>query len=223
MATFMVTKHAALDLAALRQAYTELTERAAHALDVEGFTPEQHQYQRSADLRYVGQAFEVRVPVPDGDLDAAATETVADAFHEAHRALYGYDFRGDDTQPVEWVNLRVTGIGPITRPELPTITESDGSPERARTSVRPVCFDADAGYVDTPVFWRPDLRGGDTIEGPAIIEEFGSTIPVHPGFTLTVDAWGNLVITKPESGQPRATDDVPVIQSVSAPNEEVLA
>ena len=217
----MVTKHAALDLDALQQAFTELSGRAAHALDVEGFTPEQHQYQRSADLRYVGQAFEVRVPVPDGDLDAAAAETVADAFHEAHRALYGYDFRGDDTQPVEWVNLRVTGIGPITRPELPTIADGDGSPERARTSVRPVCFDADAGYVDTPVFWRPDLRNGDTVEGPAIIEEFGSTIPVHPGFTLKVDPWGNLVITKPDTGDcPALADDVPVIQSVSAQHEE---
>ncbi|QFG67784.1 hydantoinase/oxoprolinase family protein [Ornithinimicrobium pratense] len=220
----MVAKHAALDLGALQQAYTELTERAAHALDIEGFTPEQHQYQRSADLRYVGQAFEVRVSVPEGDLDAAAAETVADAFHEAHRALYGYDFRGDDTQPVEWVNLRVTGIGPITRPELPTIAEGDGSPERACTSVRPVCFDADADYVDTPVFWRPDLRGGDTVEGPAIIEEFGSTIPVHPGFTVKVDPWGNLVITKPDTVASRElTDDVPVIQSASAQNEESYA
>ena len=219
----MVTKHAALDLDALRRAFTELTERAANALDVEGFTPDQHQYQRSADLRYVGQAFEVRVPVPEGELDADAAETVADAFHEAHRTLYGYDFKGDDAQPVEWVNLRVTGIGPITRPELPTIAEGDGQPARARTSVRPVCFDADAGYVDTPVFWRPDLLSGDTIEGPAIIEEFGSTIPVHPGFTLKVDTLGNLVITKPDTGDSRVADEVPVIQSVSAQNEESYA
>jgi N-methylhydantoinase A len=68
--------------------------------------------------------------------------------------------------------------------------------ERARTSTRPVCFDAEVGYVDTDVYWRPDLRAGDTLSGPAIIEEFGSTVPVHPGFTVRVDAIGNLVITK---------------------------
>ena len=43
---------------------------------------------------------------------------VASRFHDEHRALYGYDFRGDPAQQVEWVNLRVTGVGPITRPEL---------------------------------------------------------------------------------------------------------
>jgi N-methylhydantoinase A len=63
-------------------------------------------------------------------------------------------------------------------------------------STRGVCFDADAGYVTTDVYWRPDLRAGDTFEGPAIVEEFGSTLPVHPGFTARVDALGNLVVTK---------------------------
>ena len=59
-----------------------------------------------------------------------------------------------------------------------------------------VCFDADAGYVATDVYWRPDLRAGDTFSGPAVVEEFGSTVPVHPGFAVRVDAFGNLVVTK---------------------------
>ena len=61
---------------------------------------------------------------------------------------------------------------------------------------RPVCFDAGEGAVTTPVLWRPDLRAGDTVTGPVIIEEFGSTIPIHPGFTVRVDDYGNLVITR---------------------------
>ena len=96
---------------------------------------------------------------------------------------------------MEWVNLRVTGIGPITRPELREIAPRDDAPLTPR-SARPVCFDADAGYVTTDVYWRPDLCAGDTFRGPAIIEEFGSTVPVHPGFTVRVDAFGNLVVTK---------------------------
>ena len=47
---------------------------------------------------------------------------------------------------------------------------------------------------------RPDLADGDLVHGPAVIEEFGSTVPVHPGFQVRVDAWGNLVITKPGGG-----------------------
>ncbi len=199
----MVTKHATVDLDQLNSAFDELTGRAGHALDVEGFAAEEHRFQRTADLRYVGQAFEVRVPVPDGTLDQAAAEEVADAFHDAHRALYGYDFRGDSAQEVEWVNLRVTGIGPITRPSLPTIDSGDGDPSGARSGTRQVCFDADEGYVETAVYWRPDLRAGDTFSGPAIVEEFGSTVPVHPGFTLRVDAWGNLIINRPSVNEER--------------------
>ena len=132
-------------------------------------------------------------------MDETYAADVAARFHDEHRTLYGYDFRDDPTQQVEWVNLRVTGVGPIQRPELQDLTpagSTDGPQERALRSRRPVCFDAVDGYVETGVWWRPDLRAGDTIAGPAIIEEFGSTVPIHPGFTLRVDPLGNLVITK---------------------------
>jgi N-methylhydantoinase A len=59
-----------------------------------------------------------------------------------------------------------------------------------------VCFDAADGYVDTPVLWRPDLHPGEIVAGPAVIEEFGSTVPVHPGFTARIDAFRNLVVTR---------------------------
>ncbi len=197
-----VARHEGLDLEAVQGVLDTLTDKAAQALDAEGFDRAAHRYVRTADLRYFGQAFEVRVPVPDGPVTRELAEEVADAFHTEHRALYGYDFRGDPHQQVEWVNLRVSGIGPITRPELREIAaaEDDDVTGRARRSTRGVCFDAAAGYVPTEVYWRPDLLAGDTIAGPAIIEEFGSTVPVHPGFVVRVDAYGNLVITK-ESGQ----------------------
>ena len=93
-----------------------------------------------------------------------------------------------------------TPVGPLTTTaRLRDLAPSEGAAdvrERAHRSVRPVCFDADAGYVDTDVWWRPDLRAGDTVEGPAVIEEFGSTVPVHPGFVVRVDTLGNLVITR---------------------------
>ncbi len=79
---------------------------------------------------------------------------------------------------------------------MPTADGAGSVAARAHKSTRPVCFHAETGPVATPVYWRPDLRAGDTLQGPAIIEEFGSTVPVHPGFTVRVDAIGNLVITK---------------------------
>jgi len=52
------------------------------------------------------------------------------------------------------------------------------------------------GYVDTGIYWRSDLLAGDELSGPVIVEEYGSTVPVHPGFIVRVDAYGNLVITR---------------------------
>jgi N-methylhydantoinase A len=144
----------------------------------------------------MGQAFEVRVPVPDGRLDADGSDTVAQAFHAAHRQLYGYDFAEDPRQAVEWVNLRISGIGPIRRPDMVELGPRDGGTDRAVTGSRRVFFD---DWVDTPTYNRPDLAPRDVVAGPAIIEEFGSTVPVHPGFAATVDGYGNLLLTKEDA------------------------
>ena len=187
-----------LDAAEIDDVFAGLASRAAAALSKEGFTEADHVFARTADLRYFGQAFEVRVPVPAGDLDEAALESVADRFHAEHRALYGYDFSGEGSQQVEWVNLRVSGIGPIQRPEIrrvPSVEEVAMRPSRV-LGTRQVCFDPDDGYVETPLLWRTDLAVGTVVQGPAIIEEFGSTVPLHPGFTARVDDFANIIISR---------------------------
>jgi N-methylhydantoinase A len=189
----VVSKHVDLDLSRVQSVFADLEAQAQTALDGEGFDRDQQRMQRTADLRYVGQAFEVRVPVPDGQLDAEGSDTVAQAFHAAHRQLYGYDFANDPRQAVEWVNLRVSGIGPIRRPDVVELPAKDGGIERAVTGSRRVFFD---DWVETRTYNRPDLAPGDVVSGPGIIEEFGSTVPVHPGFAVTVDAYGNLLLTK---------------------------
>jgi N-methylhydantoinase A len=203
-----VQTHVALDDAVeageLVRAYDELAAQARTALLREGFEEPAQVFQRSADLRYFGQAFEVRVGVPDQPLDRSVLDRVVEAFHAAHRGLYGYDFAGDPGQQVEWVNLRVSGIGPITRPEVhrlpgssaPQATKGSSQAEDPR---RPVCFDAEQGFVETPVVWRPDLPPGTSLEGPVVIEEYGSTVPVHPGFRATVDDYGNLLVVSTRS------------------------
>ncbi|HEX4471165.1 MAG TPA: hydantoinase/oxoprolinase family protein [Nocardioides sp.] len=206
-----VTLDAALDsdddVGDLAAAYDGLTGQASDALLREGFASAEHVFQRTADLRYFGQAFEVRVPVPDAALDRSVLDRVVAAFHAEHRTLYGYDFAGDPSQQVEWVNLRVSGIGPITRPERGRLapaspggaTGARGEASLLASPVRPVCFEAEQGYVDTPVVWRPDLSPGTTLVGPVVIEEYGSTVPVHPGFQASVDDFGNLLVVSTRS------------------------
>ncbi|HEV2920869.1 MAG TPA: hydantoinase/oxoprolinase family protein, partial [Actinomycetota bacterium] len=147
--------------------------------------------------------------VPDGPVDSALTDATVAAFHDAHQRLYGYSFRGDPTQQVEWVNLRVTGIGPIRRPTLRPLTgpgagdvlrrrpSAGGAPEREGS--RPACFDPSRGFVDTVIYRRDDLSPGDGVAGPAVVEEYGATVPLLPGFRAEVDRFGNLVVTPQEA------------------------
>jgi N-methylhydantoinase A len=216
-----VARHAELDHGAMGEIFEGLAGQAHSALTAQGFAPEQHRLSRTADLRYYGQAFEVRVPVGDGRFGPGLADAAADAFHDAHHALYGYDFRGDPRQQVEWVNLRVTGIGPIQRPELTELAPvgradtgsgvrrpgvsvcRDGAPAlpsrgpataEAVTGSRPVVFGRSSAGVSTPLYWRPQLAPGDVVAGPAVIEEYGATVPVHPGFAARVDRFGNLLV-----------------------------
>jgi N-methylhydantoinase A len=221
-----VARHAELDHGAMDTIFDGLAGQAHSALADQGFSLDEHRLSRTADLRYYGQAFEVRVPVGDGRFGPGLADAAADAFHDAHHALYGYDFRGDPRQQVEWVNLRVTGIGPIQRPELTELVpagEADsGSRVRgpgvsvcwdrapalpppgpatgeAATGSRPVVFGRSSASVSTPLYWRPQLVPGDVVEGPAVIEEYGATVPVHPGFAARADRFGNLLVTAGEA------------------------
>jgi N-methylhydantoinase A len=188
-----VARQAALDLDLVREIYRRLAERARQALDREGFRPGDQVLERTADLRYFGQAFEVRVDCPDGPVGPAWADAVAGAFHDAHRALYGYDFRGHADQQVEWVNLRVTGVGPIPRPEIREIACSAGGSAAATIGTRRVHYGA--GWTEATLVDRQRLGAGDRVDGPAVIQEFSSTVPIHPGCAATVDAYGNLVVT----------------------------
>ncbi|MFJ2029898.1 hydantoinase/oxoprolinase family protein [Streptosporangium sp. NPDC087985] len=184
-----VTRELSLDSAA--EIFGDLEDQAAEALDREGFTAEAHVYARSADLRYYGQAYEVRVPAPAGPLDEAWRAEVLDRFHEAHQRLYGYGYRDDPRHGVEWVNLRVSGIGPITRPAIGR--RPYGTADPRPVTAREVFYD---GWGPTPIYHRADLTAGSVVRGPAVIEEYGSTLPVHPGFTATMDEFGNLEVRR---------------------------
>jgi N-methylhydantoinase A len=176
-----------LSLGKAVEIFHDLEHQAGEALDREGF--DDPIYQRSADLRYYGQAYEVRVPAPAGEIDDDWHAEVISRFHDAHEKLYGYAYRDDPRHGVEWVNLRVSGIGPITRP---AVRRLDKAGEGA-TSVRPVHFDETR---DTPIHQRAALGPGATVRGPAVIEEYGSTIPIHPGFTAKIDEYGNVEISR---------------------------
>ena len=182
----LVRRHDQLSLGELGGAFARLQADAVAALERQGHALDRAE--RSADLRYFGQAFEIHVPAPDGPVDAAFVQDVEARFHDAHERSYGYCYRDDPGQVVEWVNLRVTGVGAMERPSLNPIAPA-GDPLTGHRDV----FFGDR-RVATPIYARARLSG--RIEGPAVIEEFGSTLPIHPGFTARVDTLGNVVVSR---------------------------
>jgi N-methylhydantoinase A len=169
--------------------FGELEAQAAAMLRRDGLPPERQVLQRTADLRYVGQAYEVNVAVPAGALGPDGLAEVARRFHDEHRRLYAHHH---PDHPVEFVNGRVTAIGLTAAPPLrerPAGAAAAGPRER-----RPVYFDEEDGFVDCPVYDRAALGPGAALAGPAVVEQMDSTTVVFPGQRAAVDGFGNLVI-----------------------------
>jgi N-methylhydantoinase A len=145
-------------------------------------------YSRSADLRYVGQEHAVRVPVPDGPLDAAARATIHARFEELHERLF--TFRQD--APSEIVTFRLTGVRAISKPPMRPVW-SNGGASTAAIGRRTVDFDG-FGRVETPLYRREHLGAGAALDGPAVVEEDATATIVGPDQRLTVTPSGPLVI-----------------------------
>jgi N-methylhydantoinase A len=179
-----------IDLGVLAELYGALEADAVAQLERDGIPRGRIRLMREADIRYVGQSMEVRVGAPDGPIDAAFVTTLIDAFHAAHRRTFGYDYRSE--QKTEIVNLRVSGFGLIDRPSLPKLARGMGKPQPK--GLRPVYFGT--AMRETEIYDRATLLSGACVEGPAVVEEFGSTTVVFPGQTLTVDDHGIMVIRR---------------------------
>src|SRR3989449_1302883 len=195
-----VQRHDRLDYAMVNAHLVRLEGLARAALTAEGFAEHEIRVGRSADLRYFGQAWEVAVELPPGEIEEQSAAGAAERVHEAHERRYGYTYRratepgATGRQTMEWVNLRVTGIGPIVRPKLRERPPGDGRPARALTGTRTVIF-AEKPF-ECPVYERTLLEPGDTLNGPVIIEEYGATTVAYPGQRIEADRFGNLILTR---------------------------
>lgn len=165
----------------IKVVFEELGEKVLSEMDVEGFASDQVELERSLDARYVGQSFELNIPL-ESDIEAA--------FHQMHERQYGYS---NTELPVEVVTLRVTARGQFPSIKLPQFKlESKTPPEDALLQEREVILHEEiclAKFYD-----RKKLKPGNLISGPAIVLEYSSTSLIAEDFKACVDEWGNLVI-----------------------------
>jgi N-methylhydantoinase A len=164
----------------------ELRRAADEWFASEGVAPADRVRTLTLDMRYIGQNFELAVPVGD---PLPKPEALQGDFHKAHERSYGFF---SATDPIEIVNVRLSASGRLGAP-LPEPASEAASATPEPVEQRSVWFDAEAPRR-TPVYDRAALATGKRLEGPAIIEQFDATTVLHPGDVLTVDAAQNLLI-----------------------------
>lgn len=182
-----LTLLAEVDVTELETAFSALENGCAGQLAADNVPEGSRELRRYVELRYLGQTFELIVPCPS-PLTARSLDALRVDFHRMHEARYGHASEAD---PIQLVNLRVTGIGKTHRPSPVALPPADDTASVRPTSIRQAFFDT---WLDTPVFDRSSLRQGDSIAGPAIFEESGSTIVIPPGQLVEPADDGSLVI-----------------------------
>lgn len=173
----------------LESVYGELESTAQAMLERCGIDIAERVIERSVDLRYLRQAYELNVMTGDGLISTQTLATLAKSFHDKHESTYGHANRSEGVQVV---TLRVTAIGKLSALEL---DERGGDDEWSEKTKRPVWF-KDTGWVQCPVHERARLRTGVVLEGPAIVDSHDSTIVLPPAWQLIRDT-GGFIIMRP--------------------------
>jgi N-methylhydantoinase A len=182
-----------LDVDEIAAIFDTMATQGRALLSREGVPADEMAFIRHLDMRYVGQSWELSIPVPDGPLDQAAIKRAIETFHDEHKRAYGHNTPG---APTEFVNLRLAAVGNIQKPQLKDVVPvAPGDRHPAPRERRPVYFAESGGFVDSAVHLRYALGSGVELCGPAIIEEIDATVVLHPGFNATVDTFGNLLIS----------------------------
>ncbi len=171
--------------------FGEMEDAARHQLGLEGFEAQAQRLVRSLDLRYQGQAFELNVALGEPSANGLALDTIEAEFHRQHLATYGHSSPGAQ---IELVNARLTAYGVVPRPAGERYRRTSQSLDAALVERRAAWF-AGAPH-DCPVWERERLPERAALRGPAIVEEFGATTIVPPGWRGEVDVHGNLRFTR---------------------------
>lgn len=202
------------DALGLQKRFDALEAEARTQLSADGVPAERQKLRRLADGRYEGQGYEVRFEVPDGEITREWLEGLVELFHKAHETEYGHRFA---TGGVEIVNIRVEGLGVMDELPAPSVEPSSRPLEDAIVARQAVIFD-DGGKpaeFDTPFYDRELLGAGVRIEGPAIIEQYDSTVVVPPHFTAEIGGHGNIVIDCPKKAETEGNElSTPILMRV---------
>jgi N-methylhydantoinase A len=181
-----------IDAAALAVAVEPLVREGTRLLASEGFAqPGQYQIDIYAHVKYAGQTSPLPVLVSPLPICEDTLRKIAERFEHEHLRTFGY---ASDNEPLQFVSLKAVcrGIPAIARMPESLRRAVDKTLEDTR---RKAYFGPDHGWLETPVLTRSVLAAAP-VPGPAILEEYDTTTVVRPGWTASLDAFNNVVLTR---------------------------
>jgi N-methylhydantoinase A len=181
-----------IDLDKVNRLYSDFEAQGRSLLTQEGVKAEDMLSSKFMDMRYVGQSYELTIPVLGKEIDVKAMEEIAALFHKEHEQAYGHCA---PEEPVEIANLKLSATGLIPKPELKEIKRGEISPEAALRTRRKVYFSETEDFVECSTYDRYRLTWGNVIKGPVIVEDKDATTVIHPGYQAEVGRYGNLILT----------------------------
>ena len=177
--------------ATIRDIFARLERGAEAWFANEGTAADARAVRRSIDARYMGQNYEIPVPVAAGEIDEASFASIRQEFLDRHRQLYGFVA---ESEPIQLVTYRVEAIGSVRKARLRPRALGPADPSAAAIGRRPVWCGEAGGFRDNIIYDRARLAPGAVISGPAIIDQMDTTTVVPAGMTARVDAYLNLVM-----------------------------
>ena len=158
---------------------------------LEKIPEEQIIFFQSADMRYLGQGYEIEIPF-SGRLDSPEKfERIVQGFHEAHKNVYGFCHPTDE---VEIIYLRLAAVQKVSKPKFNRYEMGPADASAALCGQREVFIKSH--FLKTAIYGRSKLEAGHELSGPAIVEEFDSTTLILPGHVCRVDEHLNLIISR---------------------------
>ena len=169
---------------------SSLRDEGSAWLDSEKVPSERRKFHGIAEMRYVGQNYELQVEIPTENITVSDIEKMRQDFFVAHEKNYGYY---NPNAPVQFVNFRCEATGIVKKPNLAELETTLDDPSKAEIGRRVVHFE-ESGAVDCPVYDRAKFGMAERVNGPCIIEQMDSTTVVPPNTWFSIDKFGNLII-----------------------------
>lgn len=188
-----VKAHADMSVNELNERFKDLEQEARNWFELQGLSAQELSLEFYAELRYIGQEHTLRIPVEPSDLNATDLSALRERFDSHYDKAYAHTLKD---HALEFVGLRLAASLSSPKPHQKKLEPSSASVNDAVERQQDVFIASEKAWFSCPVYARAKLQTGHTLVGPAIVEEWNSTILLLANQRLSVDDYGNLIMEK---------------------------